>query len=671
MKCIFRSTWKAMKITMVYILFPCTLILPGCTDDKKFFVIKNCNLIPMTTNKVLYNRTVWIRNNKIEKIDSGIQVITQDINVVDAQGGFLMPGLTDAHVHIFAPHEFHSYLYFGVTTVLNMDGSPRHLKWREQIKTGELTGPRMYTAGHTIDGNIPMNWMFWTVETAEQAQEAIEFQKKAGYDFVKLYGTLNPEIYEALVEKAASENMVLVGHLPRQYGFKNAIENGFRLIAHGEEILATAGNFQNPTIDMEAVAQQLKKNGTYVTPNSCIPTYNKQEAFQLDSVLASSGIEFLSLPAYTQRLPANNRLAEYKNNLEFAKFQDEVAQQLQSLIRALQKNNVPIVSGSDASTIGLPGRSLHEELLKLVEAGLTPYEALRTATINSSDFIQNHIDSAYQGGTGTVGALANLILLKDNPLQNIQALNSIQAVYIGNKWLTTKQLKDTIDLLTKDNQQYKIIRKMDSLISLGKLRDVAGNKVMASTRDPVFAQWVIGEKARQLSTTNPEAALLTAEWNTTHYPEHFASWNELGKIQFGNEQWNEARQSFNIADSLAPGNSAARSFLEKLTDQSNTVSNRWAGAYQLVLEKKPNAYFPPSDSLLIEIKVLENEATLFLKSKHETTQLKPFITKDKLWVIVPTQVGEREVEFKIEQNEIKGYWRGRFGFNGLVSGKKH
>src|SRR4029453_14294883 len=127
-----------------------------------------------------------------------------------AKGRYLMPGLADMHVHLYAAEELPLYPVNGVTSVFNLNGRPGPLAWRRKIAAGELLGPTIYTAGPTFDHP----------RTPEEAVAEVDRQSAAGYDAVKIYNQVSAAEYPALTAEAQKKNLVLVGHVAREPGFR-------------------------------------------------------------------------------------------------------------------------------------------------------------------------------------------------------------------------------------------------------------------------------------------------------------------------------------------------------------------------------------------------------------------------------------------------------------------
>ncbi|PYX40767.1 MAG: hypothetical protein DMG81_05245 [Acidobacteria bacterium] len=189
---------------LALVLFLPISIASFCQDSTAFLHV---HVIPMDRERVLDDQTVLIQNGRIASIGpSRTARIPAQAQRIDATGKYLIPGLTDAHVHLYSQIEFPLYLANGVTTVFNLDGRSAHLRWRKQIAAGELEGPTIFTAGP----------LFGRAHTAEEAVRLVDEQADAGYDAVKIYNPVSKAEYPALIAEAKRRNLLIMGHIARE-----------------------------------------------------------------------------------------------------------------------------------------------------------------------------------------------------------------------------------------------------------------------------------------------------------------------------------------------------------------------------------------------------------------------------------------------------------------------
>lgn len=415
----------------------------------------NVNVLPMDQETILKDQTVIVQDGKIALIGAADQIKVPDNALkVDGRNQYLMPGLSDMHVHIRDEMELISYLSYGVTTVLNMRGSQEILRLRTKVENYEIIAPTIFTASPLLDGDPPIWSGSGTIvlTNPKDAEAVVIDQKRAGYDFIKVYNRLTPDVYGSIVEAAKENNIAVVGHIPRQVGAEEALKAGQTMIAHGEEFFFTyfggptdklnqaVNRFKPDEGKIPVIARQTHKAGTAITPNLSFIEATKRQLENFDAVISDPETTFLTpdvLSMWKSSNPSNRRdLGQFKER-EKLKY---------PLVRALTKGfndaGVLLLLGTDASAPGLfPGKSAHTELRELVNVGLTPFQALSTSTRNAAEFITSNVKSAAPFGTIRVGQKADLILLDENPFQDINAISKIIGVMVRGRWMPKAELQ--------------------------------------------------------------------------------------------------------------------------------------------------------------------------------------------------------------------------------------
>jgi len=415
------------------------------------------NLVPMNREAVLPDQTVIVRNGKIESIGAAATTaVPKDAQVVEGRGKFLIPGLTDSHVHLQTPIEFSVYLANGVTTVFNLDGRPAHLLWREKIAKGEMTGPTIYSTGP----------IFFEAVSAEDAVRRVDEQAALGYDAVKIYNGVSKEAYGPLIAEAKKRNMLLMGHVARKPDFEATLDAG-QSLAHLEEYTYTFFNPKRDDDDTHIVYDESKipeavrltvKAGIFVSPTLANYATIVQQATELDEFLKNPELRYDSPWIQENFQPDVDR---YKNRFgagDYPRLRASLALQ-RKLVKALEDGGVPILSGTDASDVGpVAGFGLHHELQEFVNDGFTPYQALLTATVNPARYFRQ----SEQWGTVEPGKRADLVLLDANPLENIGNTRKIAGVVLHGQWFDQAALQSSLE---KVPQEYEAqIREMQSLL---------------------------------------------------------------------------------------------------------------------------------------------------------------------------------------------------------------
>ena len=434
------SNWLAPSIFLLLLALASVAAAEGAKSDSQACAFVHANVVPMNEERLLPDQTVVVQNGTITQVGpSKSVIIPRGACKIDAKGKFLIPGLADAHVHLLSPNELPLYLANGVTTVFNLDGHPAHLLWRKEIARGEMAGPTIFTTGP----------IFERARTAEEDVRMVDEQADAGYDGVKIYNQVSKAEYPALIAEAKKRNLLLMGHVARGPEFEMTLQSG-QSIAHLEEFTYTFFNPQHDDHNNHIVydeskipeAVRLTKDaGIFVTPT--LSTYKTivQQAGDLDSFLKNPEMKYLPPWTQTQYQPAANR---YKNGFspdDIPRIRTSLTFQ-RKLVKALFDAGVPLMSGTDAPEVGpLPGFGIHEELQEFVDDGLTPYQALQTATVNVARYLRH----AGEFGTVEVGKRADLVLLEGNPLVAIASTRRVLGVMVRGEWLPRGELARMVE----------------------------------------------------------------------------------------------------------------------------------------------------------------------------------------------------------------------------------
>jgi len=421
-------------------------------------------------------QTVLVTGNRITAVGPADQVlIPDDADVVDATGGFLIPGLWDVHVHSVAnvtwdmdvrsignaEWHFPLFLAYGVTAVRNMNDATadptleltRSVKRR--LATGDLRGPRLLANGPAVDGDPPLTSNPVVVRTAAEARAVVDTVADQGADFVKVYTNLSREAYFAIMDHARQRGIHVDGHVPFRVLPAEAADAGQRTFEH---LLAMAlGCATEADSERKEFARILSDSGRSVVversplelfrherrlyemrnPAACTETikaYRRNGVAEAPSLVGYHHVvnakEILSDAKNLQLVPPavrrnwEERLASKTGRTVRSILGPLVPLQVENT-RLLHEAGVVLLAGTDVGIPMLvPGLSLHEELALLVEAGLTPLEALRTATVNPARILGTG-DSL---GTIEAGRLADLVLLDANPLADIANTRRIRVV---------------------------------------------------------------------------------------------------------------------------------------------------------------------------------------------------------------------------------------------------
>ncbi|HEY5799882.1 MAG TPA: amidohydrolase family protein [Burkholderiaceae bacterium] len=401
------------------------------------------NLVTMESEQVLPHMTVIVQDRRIVRIaPAATEKVPAGAVVVEGKGTrYLTPGLADMHTHIMDSGDLLPYLAHGVTTCLNLGGGdPDFIRaTRTQIAAGTLTGPTVYYA--VFMEGIPIHGQPAYTQP-DQARAAVKQARQTGYDFAKVYNSLQPAVFDAIVAEARLQKMGVVGHGIRAIGLPQALLRGQNAVAHAEEFYYTAFDHQTDLARIPEVVRATAATGAYVIPN--LSAYNgiaqqwgKPDVSQ--AYLADPKARLLSKlsAGMWSAAPYGKREGSLDANAAF----------LGQFTLAMQKAGVPLMTGTDSPFIpGLfPGDALHVDMQRLRDAGLSNYEVLSAATRVPGEFVRPYVGDAARFGVIKTGYRADLLLVEDNPLQDLKALRRQVGVMSDGRWSSAAQLQAQVD----------------------------------------------------------------------------------------------------------------------------------------------------------------------------------------------------------------------------------
>jgi imidazolonepropionase-like amidohydrolase len=441
---------------------------PAWHNRDRAVAFVDVNIVPMDREQVLSGQTVVVKDGKIFEMGAAEKVkAPADALRIDGRNKYLMPGLADLHVHLLYHNERHNaamlqlYVANGVTTILNLAGTPHHLELRARIKSGELFGPQLYTSGPFIS-DAPIH-----IPPPDEVERDIIDQKRAGYDFIKIHGDFSREAYRRLFEVSRREGMRVIGHAPRNLGVEPMLEERQDAVAHAEEYLDAYFFYKMDesikSADQETqkrfvaeqekripqLAQATAKAGTWVVANLTAYQNIALQIEDLDAALRREGVKYMIPGIAPHWMPERNTYAR--------RFKRDTAPRFRAQYRLLEKTvkgfrdaGVRLLAGTDAlNPCVVPGFSIHDELRYLVAAGLTPYEALRTPTVNAAEFL----GAAQTSGIIAVGKQADLILVNGDPLKDVSNASRRAGVMLRGWWLAEEELQQMLDKLASSSDR--------------------------------------------------------------------------------------------------------------------------------------------------------------------------------------------------------------------------
>jgi imidazolonepropionase-like amidohydrolase len=422
-------------------------------------------VVDVRSGEIQPDMTVLLSKNRIRQIGSSkIVHVPKDVRTIDARGKYLIPGLWDMHVHSLwdtsrPPLFFPLFLANGVTGVREMGGpmpAADQVRWRNEVESGAMLGPRLVVSGPFVDGPHPIWPGSIKVSTEEDGEHAVDALKAAGVDFVKVYTAVPRAAYFGIAKEAQKDGIPFVGHIPLEIGVDEASNAGQKSVEHLLGIfLYTSSKSAELTADLT------KGTNSNLLNSQMVDTYDPARASALFALFVKNGtwqvptLTIRHARPYLQELQAANdpRLkympkdivdswgpkvdARQPTDPAVIASRKRLFQKEMEVVGAMHRAGVKFLAGTDTGNpFCFPGFSLHDELGFMVQAGLTPLEALQTATINPAEFLS----LSEILGTVETGRIADLVLLDANPLENIANTKRIAAVVSSGRLLDQRAL---------------------------------------------------------------------------------------------------------------------------------------------------------------------------------------------------------------------------------------
>lgn len=461
---------KTITILLLLLLWPAALCAqPPQHGKPRPLVFAHVTVIdPVGATPARVGMTVVIVGDRITGIGrSGRVRVPKNAQVVDATGEFLIPGLWDMHVHTLREERVGTFLPLfianGITGVRDMGMPLKNLellkRWRKEIEEGTRIGPRIVASGPTLGGARPQ--LTLSVKTEAEARQAIVTLKQSGADFIKVYSLLPRQAFFAAADEAKKQGLTFAGHVPVFVSAAEASDAGQKSMEHLYGILeACSTNEAEVRAEVERAAmnsdtwaawgavvrltdraygrQAREQTFSRDKCDALFSRFVRNGTWQCPTLVMRRALAMRNDPAFTsdarlKYIPLSevngwNPRTDSRNKDLTA---DEIAdrkirlEKEAELVGKMHRAGVGILAGTDlGNPYILPGFSLHDELAMLVEAGLTPMDALRAATINAARFL------GMSDALGTIekGKLADLVLLEANPLADIRNTQKIRAV---------------------------------------------------------------------------------------------------------------------------------------------------------------------------------------------------------------------------------------------------
>jgi len=457
-------------------------------EKSRSYLIYNAQIIDVVEGKIKKENAVLIDGDKIKAVGD-FATLSKNVpssNQLNAGNKFLIPGLWDMHIHLEGQDLIEDnkallplFFTYGITTVRDCasDLGEQVLAWRDEINSGKLIGPKLFTAGLKLEG-INSIWKGdLEISNEVELDQMLDKLSKWEVDFVKITeNALRGPLFLKSVKAAHARGFLVSGHVPIELTIAELVEAGFSSVEHSSYLLrlgcdegdivadlkagkitnAEANTLYQSTFDQQRAIkgyEAMAKKGLAVTPTLVggkkLAYYDESNYLQ-DSMMTKY-LTQLYTNSYQWRLDrlakeTTQQKADRKKRYELGASQ----------VPYMQRAGIMILAGSDAAALNsfvYPGESLISELMLYQEAGMKPADILRSATINGARFLKQ----SDKMGTIDAGKMADLVLLEQNPLLDIRAVRNVIGVYTKSTYYNRAALNQL--LVNANNAKLNLDKK--------------------------------------------------------------------------------------------------------------------------------------------------------------------------------------------------------------------
>lgn len=452
------------------------LLFINMVNAQQTVLIENIHIVDVEKGTLLKNRNVLISNDVITSITERKNKNRPKADtVIDGTGKYLMPGLWDMHTHTWNDATtFPLLIANGITGIRGMFDEMKNInQWREKMAAGTTTGPAIYAAGPIVDRPKPVWPGSVAVKDAATGRRTVDSLKnKLKVDFVKVYSLLSRESYFAIADECKKQNISFAGHVPNEVTVLEAANAGQKTQEHLYGFIEIASDsadywfqYQQGKIKdsaflkrsyrkdflyrtyneqkLKTVLQKIKQTNTWICPTL---TVNRGIAYVNDTTLLNDP-RMVYMGTFIKNFWDARQDFRFKSwtekDFEQSRYEFELKLKI---VKLIHNAGIPLLAGTDyPNPHCYIGFGLHDELEWLVKAGLTPAEALKTATINPAKFM----NIADKNGTVAINKKANLVLLAKNPLEQISNTKTIEMVLLNGQVFTAVQLQAMMEGVKK------------------------------------------------------------------------------------------------------------------------------------------------------------------------------------------------------------------------------
>ena len=475
------ATWPSDRMPSALPRLALLLAFAGSRLEAQSLTITNATVVDVSTGALHRGTTIVVDGNRIASVEASSRTARPQGQVVDAKGMYVVPGLWDMHTHAYFgwPRAFGDnyvlplFIANGITGIRDMGSDLEAvLAARTEVAEHRIVGPRMVVSGPMLDGPKVSFAASMAIATAEDGRKAVDTLVTRGVDFIKIQSGLPREAYFAIADEAKTRGVVIEGHVPDAIRASEAVTAGQRTFEH------LIGIFEASTPDEDSFITRRYGAGGDSAANKYLAAfldrYDAAREANVIKLLAANTvwqcptlywergqwlvdvIDYTKDPdiAYTPRTWVTKKYPEMQKAIAGSMDTDPLGVRRRfvehelAIVRKLHAASVPLLAGTDtpAGVDVTPGISLHLELQRFVAAGLTPLEALQTATINPARFLGKTSDF----GSVERGRIADLLILRANPLENIANTRAIAGVVADGKYWSQAEVDRLRERLVRE-----------------------------------------------------------------------------------------------------------------------------------------------------------------------------------------------------------------------------
>ncbi len=451
------TKWTKLAAVAVVALGAGSCATGGAALQADAVVFEDVTVVDPVTETLVPGRTVVVEAGVVTRVDEAGTVDVGGATVIPGRGRYLMPGLAEMHAHVppvaDPPRELledYMFLYLanGVTTIRGMLGAPYQIELADELERGDLFGPTFYVGAPSINGN--------SAPTPADAERLIRAHAAAGYDLQKIHPGVSRAAWDRMVEAGRDVGLTWGGHVPTDVGLLHALETGMSTVDHLDGyVRAVAGD----DVQSQVNAGQIDLAGLSDDPAAYDAVLDRVVAASLEADVyvvptmylweniyrGSDPQGFLDLPEMRYVSPEQREAWRRQGSggpqgteAELTRFFDL----RNHILERLADSGVGILMGTDSPQLyNVPGFALHREIDYMEAAGMTPWQILRSGTTEVASYVADHLGLDGSFGRVAVGHRADLVLLEENPVDDLDNLTTRVGVMARGRWLPAAEIE--------------------------------------------------------------------------------------------------------------------------------------------------------------------------------------------------------------------------------------